>query len=234
MMLDMALIQHCTPDIHPAIANAIVKTESSFNPYAIGVNRGTRLARQPTSYAQAVSIAKELLKSGANIDLGLGQINSSNLNWLRLSVEQAFDPCSNLKAMQFVYLTCLSKAGRQGSGTAMQRAFSCYNTGDTSKGFSNGYVRKATNNYNKFAKLNFSNSSVPVQPVNTPPVPMTVPMTVQPSLPITIQPSVPTQEIIQTQDLSVSVRSDDSSINQENNQDEPIKVFNTWDVFRDF
>ena len=38
-MLDMALVTQCSPQVHPAIVNAIVKTESSFNPFAIGVNK---------------------------------------------------------------------------------------------------------------------------------------------------------------------------------------------------
>lgn len=148
-MLDMLLLQQCAPQIDPIVAHAIIKTESSFNPWAIGVNRGSRIS-QPTSYASAVNTAKNLLKAGGNIDLGLAQINSNNLRWLGLSVEQVFDPCTNMKAMQTVYNHCYAKAGNSGHGTRIQRAFSCYNTGNTSKGFSNGYVNKTTRHYNEF------------------------------------------------------------------------------------
>lgn len=164
-MLDMALLQ-CSANVHPAIVNTIAKTESSFNPFAIGVNKGSSLKRQPQSYSEAVTVAKQLLKNGANIDMGLAQINSSNMQWLNLSVEQAFNPCSNLKAMQTVYLDCYSKAGNSGLGTRMQRAFSCYNTGGMTRGFNNGYVTKATNNYNTFARFNF-NQAIP-NPNNPP------------------------------------------------------------------
>lgn len=155
-MLDLALAQQCSPQVDPVIAHTIVKTESSFNPFAIGVNRGSRV-HQPTSYAGAVATAKRLLKDGANIDLGYAQINSANLSWLGLSVEQVFDPCTNLRAMQTVYKHCYARAGENGIGTRIQRAFSCYNTGNMEKGFRNGYVTKATKNYNHFMAYNFSN-----------------------------------------------------------------------------
>lgn len=148
MLIDAALLKTCADQMHPAISYAIVRTESNFNPYAIGVNRSAGLRKQPSNYAQAVSVARNLIAAGKNIDLGIAQINSSNLRWLGLSVEQAFDPCSNLKAMQRVYLGCLSRAGNGGQGTAMQRAWSCYNTGNHRRGFTNGYVAKVTGHYN--------------------------------------------------------------------------------------
>ncbi len=152
MFIDALLLQQCSPKINPIIAHAIVKTESSFNPFAIGVNRGSRLKRQPKNYGQALAIAQRLLRSGKNIDLGLAQINSSNYRSLRLTVADALNPCSNLRAMQKIYLGCYKKAKYGRLGTRMQRAFSCYNTGSISKGFKNGYVRKTTRNYNKYAR----------------------------------------------------------------------------------
>ncbi|UYZ77106.1 lytic transglycosylase domain-containing protein (plasmid) [Moraxella bovis] len=171
-MLDMALVTACSPQMHPAIVNAIAKTESGFNPFAIGVNKGAgRLTKQPTSYNQAVSTAKALLARGANIDMGLGQINSANLGWLKLSVEQVFDPCTNLKAMQTVYNTCYANAGSTGKGTRMQRAWSCYNTGNSRNGFSNGYVNKVTGNYNYFVQRLQNPATKPVLPQPTYQVP---------------------------------------------------------------
>lgn len=160
-MLEAVITSSCSPNVHPMIVNAIVKTESSFNPFAIGVNRGAgRLARQPKNYAEAVAVAKRLLANGANFDMGLGQINSANMRWLGLSVEEAFHPCTNLKALQTVYLSCYKQAGDSGNGTRMQRAFSCYNTGNTRKGFSNGYVRKVTTNFNNLVARHYPQRSV--------------------------------------------------------------------------
>lgn len=144
------LIQTCSPNVYLPIAQAIIKTESNFNQFAIGVNAKGGAVKQPTSYQEAVKTAKRLIGQGLNIDMGYAQINSANLGWLGLSVEQVFNPCSNLKAMQTVYLTCYNKAGNTGLGTRMQRAFSCYNTGNFTRGFKNGYVNKITRYFNEF------------------------------------------------------------------------------------
>ncbi len=169
MFIDALLLQQCSPKINPIIAHAIVKTESSFNPFAIGVNSGSRLKRQPKSYGQALAVAQRLIANGKNIDLGLAQINSSNYRWLQLTPADALNPCSNLRAMQKIYLNCYKKAKYGRLGTRMQRAFSCYNTGSTTKGFRNGYVRKTTRNYNKYAKkLNFRKLSLKAKTVPIP------------------------------------------------------------------
>lgn len=153
-MLEAIITSSCAAQVHPAIVNAIVKTESNFNPFVIGINKGAkRLSKQPTSYAEAITTAKQLLARGANIDMGLAQINSSNMTWLGLTVEMAFHPCHNLQAMQTVYLHCLQQAEKGGQGTLEQRAWSCYNTGNTKRGLENGYVNKVTNHFNFFAGM---------------------------------------------------------------------------------
>lgn len=240
-MLESIITQSCSPSVHPAIVNAIVATESNFNPFAIGVNRGSRLAHQPTSYASAVTTAKHLIATGANIDLGLGQINSANLHWLGLSVEQALEPCTNLKALQHVYLYCYDKAGNQGLGTRMQRAFSCYNTGDMTKGFKNGYVAKTTNKFNRLLATLASPSAAPPNTQNT----SQLPDTLKNSSTIAIEPR---QDVLATyvppkpQNAATGDYerpSDDnftpSSVSQNIQADNtPIRVYNGWDIFRDF
>lgn len=144
------LIQACASNTPVPVAQAIIRTESGFNPHAIGVNYGGKQIKQPKSYAEAVLKAKQLISSGHNIDLGLAQINSSNLKWLGLSIEQVLQPCNNLKAMQFILYDCYKRSGESGLGTKMQRAFSCYNTGNHTKGFNNNYVNKVSSNYNRY------------------------------------------------------------------------------------
>lgn len=236
-MLETIITQNCTPNVHPAIVNAIVATESNFKPFAIGVNRGTRLARQPSDYASAVATAKHLIATGANIDLGLGQINSANLQWLGLSVEQVLEPCTNLKALQHVYLYCHDKAGNNGLGTRMQRAFSCYNTGGMTKGFKNGYVTKTTNTFNRLI-ANFTNPSAP--PQNT-----QIAHTLKNGSTIAVEPHktvLATQVPPNAQNAAISdyERSDDDNLDPlltlENipAENAPIRVYNSWDIFRDF
>jgi type IV secretion system protein VirB1 len=127
---------------------AIVRTESGFKPLAIRVNGGARLERQPANINEAVSTAKWLIQNGYNIDMGLGQVNSTNLAKTGLSVEAAFDPCKNLAAAAMILQGNYQSAIRQTphEQSALHAALSAYNTGSFSKGFSNGYVQKVVNN----------------------------------------------------------------------------------------
>ena len=140
--IDYSYIQKCSPDVHAITVAAIIEQESAFNNFAIGINSGTRLSKQPDNYNDAVSIAKSLIENGHNIDIGLGQINSKNLNWLNLSVEDAFLPCKNIKAINDVLkhnyeLTYDSRFDHESN---LKKAVSMYNTGSESRGFDNGYV----------------------------------------------------------------------------------------------
>ena len=137
------LAQQCAPTIAVETIAAVVSHESKLNPFAIGVNGGTRISRQPVNKAEAVGTAKELLKLSISFDLGLAQINSANLAKLGLSVEDAFEPCANLRAAEKVLRWCYDPAAlRLGSGqAALQAALSCYNTGGYSRGLANGYVQ---------------------------------------------------------------------------------------------
>lgn len=244
-MLDMAMVAQCSPNMHPVIVQAIVKTESSFNPFAIGVNKGAgRLTRQPTNYTQAVQTAKHLLAQGANIDMGLGQINSANMSWLNLSVEQAFTPCANLKALQHVYQSCYSRAGNAGSGNRMERAFSCYNTGNTRNGFTNGYVAKVMKNYQKFAHL--TPQAQLAKNLYNPPTNVTQNSTNAVKRPIRPTDSVQSVSAIQVSNNIQNVVMDavrvsddgisDQPIPKENISidDKPVKIYHSWDIFKDF
>lgn len=148
-MLDfLALAQECAPWVAPQTMAAIVKTESGFNPLSIGVNGGARLVRQPADKAEAVSTAKWLIEKGYNIDLGLGQVNSSNLAKTKLSVDDAFDACKNLAAAATILkLNYDNVKGKiEGEQPALRAAISAYNTGTFTKGITNGYVQKVVNN----------------------------------------------------------------------------------------
>ena len=164
-MIDfVVLAQQCAPQVDVNIASAIVKSESSFNPFAIGVNRAAGLKKQPTSYEEAVSVAKRLISQGRNIDVGFAQINSANFKRLNLSVEQVFDPCNNLNAMQVIFNDCRNRA----KGKDIYKAMSCYNTGNHAAGFRNGYVAKVSRNLNYFTHGSLSTMPVKFNPPTTP------------------------------------------------------------------
>jgi len=138
----VALARQCAPSVAVETLVSVVHTESRFNPYAIGVNTKGVAAPHPIDAASAATAARSLIARGYNIDLGLGQINSSNLKWLDLSVEDAFDPCRNLAAAARVLSSNYLSVARSSQSTeaAIAAAMSMYNTGSRSRGFGNGYV----------------------------------------------------------------------------------------------
>ena len=114
----------------------VVRVESGFNPYAIGVVRG-RLARQPRNLAEAVATANMLERLGYNFSLGIAQVNRYNLVRYGLgSYAKAFETCPNLQAGARILRECHDRAGDWG------KAFSCYYSGNFTTGFRHSYVQK--------------------------------------------------------------------------------------------
>ena len=142
----LALASQCAPSVAPETLLSVVRVESGFDPLVIGVNRPAPNRIHPTSLPEAVATATKLIGSGANIDLGLSQINSANLASLGLSVADAFEPCRNLQAagavLQQAYQGQSPSPGRE--QVALRTALSIYNTGRTDRGFRNGYVAKVS------------------------------------------------------------------------------------------
>lgn len=119
------------------IMEHVVRVESSFNPYAIGVV-GARLERQPRNLEEAVATAVRLEQDGYNFSLGLAQVNRHNLAPQGLSnYEIAFAGCPNLEAGARILADCHARAGGDWG-----KAFSCYYSGNFSRGFRDGYVEK--------------------------------------------------------------------------------------------
>ena len=137
-----ALALACAPQVHLTTAHALVAVESAFNPWAIGVVGGS-LQRQPRHRTEALSTAQALQAAGRNFSVGLGQINLGNFRRLGLSLESAFEPCSNLAALQTVLSECFERARRKSSRTsaeqaALRAALSCYYSGNFTTGFRHG------------------------------------------------------------------------------------------------
>jgi type IV secretion system protein VirB1 len=165
-----ALLAQCAPLVHPQTAAALIATESAANPHAIGVVGGS-LQRQPRSRSEALATAAALEANGWNYSVGLGQINRKNFAALGLTVDEAFDPCTNLTAMQTLLIDCYQRSAgtSAGSQTAhaspgangpaaepaeavtpkaapaqafVRRALSCYYSGNFVTGFRHGYVAR--------------------------------------------------------------------------------------------
>lgn len=159
----------CAPDVHPTTLKGVVTTESSWNPYAIGVVGG-RLARQPENIQEAVATARDLEKKGYNFSLGLGQVNRHNLSAHGETYETIFDICRNLKTSAAILKSCYQRAQKK-FGTdqdALKAAFSCYYSGNFSRGFVPDKPGKPT-----YVQKVVANAGVPIQSgeVLLPPIP---------------------------------------------------------------
>ena len=62
----------CAPRVDRLTLEALVRTESAYNPYAIGVVGG-RLVRQPATLEEAVATAHSLERQGYNFSVGSGR-----------------------------------------------------------------------------------------------------------------------------------------------------------------
>ncbi|PLZ01774.1 lytic transglycosylase [Burkholderia sp. WAC0059] len=150
----LLLAQQCAPAVAPATMAAVVRVESDFNPYAIGVVHG-HLDRQPVSLDEARATVRALDAAGWNYSVGLAQVNRAN--WLRagLTPATAFDPCRNLAAGAAILQGCFEQAPRTRTQVqdALRAGLSCYASGDFSTGYRTGYVQRVVD------------EAEPVQPV---------------------------------------------------------------------
>lgn len=119
------------------VMHHVVRVESSYNPYAIGVVGG-RLVRQPKNLAEALATVRMLERQGYNFSVGLAQVNRHNLSKYGLdSYERAFDACPNLAAGSRILAECYGR-----SSGDWGKSFSCYYSGNFTTGFRHGYVQK--------------------------------------------------------------------------------------------
>lgn len=143
-MIGMDLMMTCAPQVAPQTIQAIIQVESGGNPLAIGINGPVQLSRRPVDASDAARLVRFYIKAGYSVDLGLMQVNSGNLKGLGYTVEQMFDPCTNIQAGARILQRGYQGAAKHyGQGqNALQAALSAYNTGNYEDGFKNGYVAK--------------------------------------------------------------------------------------------
>ena len=138
----------------------VMRVESNFNPYAIGVVGG-RLARQPRTLSEAVASAQALIQMGKNFSVGIAQVNLHNLQKYGLSsLEAAFSPCQNIQAGARILAECYQRAHDWG------KALSCYYSGNFSTGFRHGYVQKVLEQFSHSQPNHFpKNWHIPSPPM---------------------------------------------------------------------
>jgi type IV secretion system protein VirB1 len=134
----------CAPNVATATIEDVIRVESGGDPLLVNIN-GTRLqpARAQTR-DEAVALAQASIAAGYSVDLGLMQVNSRNLPALHLGLREVFEPCANIRAGAAILAEDFARAAQRTSDpqAALRAALSAYNTGDFSRGFSNGYVAR--------------------------------------------------------------------------------------------
>lgn len=170
-MIDAALVDQCTTDVHPQTMQTLIDAESSGNPYAIaGV--GIEIVSQPTSREEAIESAHSLMDQGYNVSMGVAQINMHNFEGLGLTVESAFDPCQSIAAGEKILSDCYDRAlneyGQTDNQQALQAAFSCYYSNNFQRGFTpddsngNSYVQRIAERSEKYRvpSIEFNNADI--------------------------------------------------------------------------
>ena len=133
------LVQQCASEVATEAVVPLVVTESGGDDLAINVNRGPRV--RAGSIAEGAALVRRFMAQGYTVDVGLAQINSANFARLGVSIEQVFDPCTNLRLASSLLQEGYGLASRHYSGLdAISATYSLYNTGTLTRGFHNGYV----------------------------------------------------------------------------------------------
>ena len=130
-MIGLTLLQECAPQVAPVTMAAIVQTESSGWPWTINVNGLPGGSMRFSTKQAAIAAAARYIRMGYKVDMGLAQVDSENLSWLSLSVQQVFSPCANLRAAQRILVGAYRQAGANGT-QSLNGAFQAYNSGNTS------------------------------------------------------------------------------------------------------
>lgn len=165
MLEFLALAQECAPTVAPQTMAAVVRVESSFNPFAIGVVGG-RLARQPTNAAEAIATANQLHSEGWNFSLGIAQVNRHNLPKFGIGYAEAFDACTSLRVGSKILEECFTRAAKTGlqDQAALHAAFSCYYSGNFTRGFKQDFAGQPSYVQKVLASAAAPAQAIPVVP----------------------------------------------------------------------
>ena len=141
-----AMATRCAPAVPVTTLEAVAKTESGLDPWALHDNT-TGVSEAPSSLQAALTDAWQWISRGDSVDVGLMQINSANLSALSMTPRAALDPCASLAGgaavLQAAYGGGNTSAEQQ---AALLMALSRYNTGSPFEGILNGYAHRVIAN----------------------------------------------------------------------------------------
>lgn len=100
-------------NIPPALLVAIAKVESGFRPWVININHNGQSVKviNPKTYEEAVYYLNYLHQNGYNYDVGIGQINVSNIKRFRIEPVLLLDPCNNLMVSAHILRENINRYG---------------------------------------------------------------------------------------------------------------------------
>ena len=246
------LAEQCGSTVHPDTLQAVARIESQFNPYVIGVVGGA-LKKQPETLSEAVAAANKLHREGRNFSMGLMQINKKNLAHFGLNYETVFHPCKNVATGAAILSECFKRAG--GATQAhLQKAFSCYYSGNFGTGFKADFkgqppyvvkILNAARENNQHQLLAYNVPAVnPAAPLAAPSraskprsaIPVTPSVYVNRTPPANAQ-AVKTVHAVayQPEQRQPEIASyDDAPVSQPSTEAPPAKPRAAWDVFGEF
>ncbi|NTB05929.1 lytic transglycosylase domain-containing protein [Agrobacterium tumefaciens] len=153
-----SFLARCAPKVHAETLGAIVRTESSGHMFVLSDDGPRTLpwsqrrhmlrSFRPDSLQEAADLARELIARGHLVGIGLTQVSSQHLPRLGVSLEQLFDPCTNLAVGGQILQVLYNQALREfpDEQTALRAAISAFNTGNFEGGIKNGYVARVIAN----------------------------------------------------------------------------------------
>ena len=142
LVIAASLAERCAPRVARETLLSVAYHESRLDTLAIGDNTtGQRF--HPRSRQEAVQTAQALIARGHSVDMGIGQINSRTAPGLGLTIFGAFDACQNMAAAGAMMERSYRKVAGAGSAQrSLAAMLSIYNTGNSWRGFGNGYVSR--------------------------------------------------------------------------------------------
>ena len=107
-----ALAARCAPAVPSETLEAVARTESGLDPWALHDNT-TGVSVKARGLEAALADARQWIGRGDPVDLGLMQINSENLGALGMTARAALDPCASLAGGAAVLQAAYSRREKQ-------------------------------------------------------------------------------------------------------------------------
>ncbi|MFL5252509.1 MAG: transglycosylase SLT domain-containing protein [Rhodopila sp.] len=122
MILQLASAPACSaPGMVPQFWPAVVRKESSYNPYALHDDTASR-SYYPDTAAAAESIARQLMAQGHSVGVGLSQLTAQSEPQFErkfgLTLHDALEPCANMRVGARFFVSAALSIYNSGHPTA--------------------------------------------------------------------------------------------------------------------